>query len=395
MQMNPSIILSGQTVDPVGSMARGAQAASGINQVKRQNALSNLYQEQGQGLLSGDQNALNALAGLDPTQALGFQTQHQANARAEKKAEMEAVKMASELSAAEAAQAKAELMGGLKMAAGLYASGDQAGFDTLMGQYGLDVPFDQFPTYALQFAPVMDALGIAEARNGGGVPDFRQVTGDEAGAMGLDPSKVYNVGKDGKVTSIGGAGVNVSVNTGSEVGTIPPGYELRTDPENGARSLHPIPGGKPALEAEQEARSQSVEVQQAREALALIEAIKTDPALPSVTGNVQGRLPAGIPLVTGGQGGADLGVKIEQLQGKSFLQAFETLKGGGQITEREGIAAQNAIARLKTSQSRDAYIAALDELEAIVQKGLDRALSGSSSSGNSVSDDDLLKMYGG
>lgn len=165
MQMNPNIVLSGQTVDPVGSMARGAQAAAGVNQVRRQNELANLYQEQGAGLLSGDQNALNALAGLDPVSALGMQAQHQANARADQKAQMDAVKMAQELSAAEAAQAKEQLMGGLKMAAGLYANGDQAGFDALMGQYGLEVPFDQFPTYALQFADVIDALGVAEARN--------------------------------------------------------------------------------------------------------------------------------------------------------------------------------------------------------------------------------------
>jgi len=43
--------------------------------------------------------------------------------------------------------------------------------------------------------------------------------------------------------AIRGAGAtNVSVNTGSEVGTIPPGYELFTDPETGARSMRQIPG---------------------------------------------------------------------------------------------------------------------------------------------------------
>lgn len=38
-------------------------------------------------------------------------------------------------------------------------------------------------------------------------------------------------------------GVNLSVNTGSEVGSIPAGYELFTDPDTGGRSMRAIPGG--------------------------------------------------------------------------------------------------------------------------------------------------------
>ena len=43
--------------------------------------------------------------------------------------------------------------------------------------------------------------------------------------------------------AFGGGGVNVTVNSGSEVGTIPQGYELFTDPETGARSMRPVVGG--------------------------------------------------------------------------------------------------------------------------------------------------------
>lgn len=58
--------------------------------------------------------------------------------------------------------------------------------------------------------------------------------------------------------------------------------------------------------------------------------------------------------------------RLNQLQGKAFLQAFESLKGGGQITEREGLAAQNAIARLQTSQSDEEFYNSLQELRGIV-----------------------------
>lgn len=43
--------------------------------------------------------------------------------------------------------------------------------------------------------------------------------------------------------AFGGGGVNVTVNSGSEVGTIPQGYELFTDPETGDRSMRPVVGG--------------------------------------------------------------------------------------------------------------------------------------------------------
>jgi hypothetical protein len=103
---------------------------------------------------------------------------------------------------------------------------------------------------------------------------------------------------------------------------------------------------------------------QAAEGVALIQSIIDDPALPSITGMIQGRLP---PL---SQAGTDLNEKIKQVKGKAFLEAFESLKGGGAISEREGEAATQAIARLERAQSDEAYIEALTELQGILQTGL-------------------------
>lgn len=66
--------------------------------------------------------------------------------------------------------------------------------------------------------------------------------------------------------------------------------------------------------------------------------------------------------------------RIEQLQGAAFLDAFESLRGGGQITEVEGAKATNAIARLQRSQSYDDFRQALSDLEEVIQIGLDRAI---------------------
>lgn len=58
----------------------------------------------------------------------------------------------------------------------------------------------------------------------------------------------------------------------------------------------------------------------------------------------------------------------DQIKGKTFMEAYKTLKGGGQITEMEGNKATEAIARLKNSQKEKDYIEALRELRGIIQK---------------------------
>jgi hypothetical protein len=87
-----------------------------------------------------------------------------------------------------------------------------------------------------------------------------------------------------------------------------------------------------------------------------IDAILGNENLSSVTGPLQGAMPslAGSSI--------DLDERIKQLQGQAFLQAFQSLRGGGQITEAEGAKASAAIARLQNQrQSDDGYRAALEE----------------------------------
>lgn len=110
-------------------------------------------------------------------------------------------------------------------------------------------------------------------------------------------------------------------------------------------------------------------VAKAQQAIDLIQSIRDDPSLPGITGRIQGRIP---PI---SQGGTDLSVKIKQMQGKVFLEAFESLKGGGQITEVEGAKAEAAMARLDRAQSTEAYQAALDELADVIRGGMARAQS--------------------
>lgn len=63
----------------------------------------------------------------------------------------------------------------------------------------------------------------------------------------------------------------------------------------------------------------------------------------------------------------------DQIKGKTFLEAFNSLKGAGQITEIEGQKATDAIARLKRSQRPEDAKVALSDLRDVIQAGLSRA----------------------
>jgi hypothetical protein len=65
--------------------------------------------------------------------------------------------------------------------------------------------------------------------------------------------------------------------------------------------------------------------------------------------------------------------RLEQVQGKNFLAAFNQLKGAGQITEIEGAKATAALGRLGTNQSEGEFRKSVAELRGVLQTGLDRS----------------------
>ena len=94
--------------------------------------------------------------------------------------------------------------------------------------------------------------------------------------------------------------------------------------------------------------------------IATIDGILNDPALDYSTGVLAlGQKLPGTPMKR-------FEGRANQLNGQAFLQAFQSLKGGGQITEIEGAKATQAIGRLDTAQSPDDYRSALTELKDIL-----------------------------
>lgn len=100
----------------------------------------------------------------------------------------------------------------------------------------------------------------------------------------------------------------------------------------------------------------------ARKLTSLIDDVLNDKYLPNMTGPISGRLPNLSAAANRIQS------KLDQIQGKTFLQAYESLKGSGQITEIEGAKAEASLQRLQNARvgSQD-YIAALNEFRQDVQ----------------------------
>ena len=69
---------------------------------------------------------------------------------------------------------------------------------------------------------------------------------------------------------------------------------------------------------------------------------------------------------------ADFDAMLEQVLGGAFLEAYERLKGTGQITEIEGKKATQAITRMQRSVSESEFLQAAKEFRSALQTALDR-----------------------
>jgi len=154
----------------------------------------------------------------------------------------------------------------------------------------------------------------------------------------------------------------------------PGGVEMLSNPNTG-QPLMPVTADPGTAGAVAEARASGTEtgkatakaefsapqeIATADQMLDTIDAVLNHPGLDSAVGMIQGRLP---PLT---QGATDFVTKLDQLKGQTFLQAYQTLKGGGQITEIEGTKAENAIANLQRPQSEPQFRQALKDLRDVV-----------------------------
>lgn len=101
-----------------------------------------------------------------------------------------------------------------------------------------------------------------------------------------------------------------------------------------------------------------------------IDGVLNDPALDFATGFLSWT--QNIP----GTAAKRFGTRVEQLNGQAFLQAYESLKGGGPITDIEGQKATQAGARLDSAQSPEDYRDALNEAKKLLQLRMEKERTG-------------------
>lgn len=166
-------------------------------------------------------------------------------------------------------------------------------------------------------------------------PGYTVLTQEEVQALGLPPG-AYQKGPKGEIKTIGGGGTTVNVSTGSEVGTIPQGYELFTDPDTGARSMRPIAGGP-------EDTSEKDAVADSNAAVASDVVTKaTDRALEANKGRVVGGLLGAAAAFNPSTQNAELYRQVDVLKSNAKVENLTAMRaasptGGalGSVTEKE------------------------------------------------------------
>jgi hypothetical protein len=85
------------------------------------------------------------------------------------------------------------------------------------------------------------------------------LTPEEARSKGLDPKFTWQQSPQGKFVVAGGKGQTINVNTGDagKVGTVPPGYALRVNPQTGLYQMYEIQGGPVAKKTVEQKKAEN------------------------------------------------------------------------------------------------------------------------------------------
>lgn len=231
------------------------------------------------------------------------------------------------------------------------------------GSYGIEKGTPEFKTYVLT----------------GKLPD--SVANGGNSEVGLNPA--YGVGSDGKPAAIQFSKTGKAVQT-----QLPEGFSLSKEPIRVDAGTHvnlvdPItrqvigvlPKDVAGAEAAKEKGSaQGLAEVNLPQTLAVSDQIlKTIDQVKDHPGKKYGLgLWSKAPTIPGTPQ-ADFRAAAAQLQGQTFLQAYQTLRGGGAITDIEGAKGTAALARLDQAQTAAEYDKALDDFKEVVKTGMERA----------------------
>jgi hypothetical protein len=364
MALNPSIILAGQSPDIVNVLARSNAAAQERIGFDRQNAMNRMLQEQGAGIIAGDQNALNALAGYDPMAALGVQDSRlgmdatrlgmdqtrQQMAVLDENTKRAAEEYARGLSKEQAAAEAAELEANVRKA--MLAPTPEA-FDALVTQMGRPEFAGQFEDRNLLGMELLSVAEILKMQEGPDPMDALKLEEQRLKVEGMrtPAGPEWVAATPEQAAQYGATAGQINTKTGEFKRTqTEKGMMIESDGKGGFRMVQ----GDVAQEGKTKPSDPALMI-------ASIDGILNDPALDYSTGMFAPlQYVPGTPMKR-------FQARAKQLEGQAFLQAFESLKGAGQITEIEGMKATQAIGRLDTAQSAEDYRQALIELRQVLE----------------------------
>lgn len=197
--------------------------------------------------------------------------------------------------------------------------------------------------------------------NGGGDPAMFRALDMQAQAAGLQP------GTDEYANFMATRGAGLQAGAKTEATNL-------ANIETGGQAAEVVAEGKARGAEKGKSDIEAVSdlprvVANAEQSIRVIDEALAHPGLSGSVGLVQGRLGAYSNAT------ADFHAYHNQIAGKTFLEAYNTLKGGGQITEVEGKKAEAAIARLDRVQSEEGYRRALTDLREVIMRGVERAKS--------------------
>lgn len=114
--------------------------------------------------------------------------------------------------------------------------------------------------------------------------------------------------------------------------------------------------------------------------------LKGEKPHPGFEGAVGQNYLAGAPYwkVVSGTDAGDFAARFDQIKGASFLEAFQALKGGGAITEKEGQKGTDAINRMSLAQSEKEFVRAAMDLQNVIRKGVANAQSRAARAGGAA-----------
>ena len=126
--------------------------------------------------------------------------------------------------------------------------------------------------------------------------------------------------------------------------------------------------------AQEKAEEKQSEIYSGMEMLADIDSLMGDEGLKNIVG-IEGIFTEALNKFNLGALRGDAArarSKLNKIKGGAFLKAFESLKGGGQITELEGKKAEQAQSRLETALNYSDFLDALEEFRFYVDIGIRR-----------------------